>query len=43
MWLVVLMIFATFTRRIIKSYEDVLRSVVEYTGGGMPEHSFQQQ
>ena len=34
MWLVVLMISATFTGRIIKSYEDVLQSVVEYTGGG---------
>lgn len=33
MWLVVLMISATFTGRIIKSYEDVLQSVVEYTGG----------
>ena len=29
MWLVVLMISATFTGRIIKSYEDVLQSVVE--------------
>lgn len=28
MWLVVLMISATFTGRIIKSYEDVLQSVV---------------
>ncbi len=33
MWLVVLMISATFIGRIIKSYEDVLQSVVEYTGG----------
>ena len=29
MWLVVLMISTTFTGRIIKSYEDVLQSVVE--------------
>ncbi len=29
MWLVVLMISATFTGRIIKSYEDVFQSVVE--------------
>ena len=28
MWLIVLMISATFTGRIIKSYEDVLQSVV---------------